>query len=436
MATQAPVANMADAGPGGLRAALGQAHPALFSLYGGLVAFAAYSSMYAFRKPFAAASYDDVAGWTGGVDFKVALVIAQMAGYALSKFIGVKVVSEMASGRRGIAILALVAIAWAALILFAILPPAWKIAAMFLNGLPLGMIWGLVFGYLEGRRTTEVLAAILCGSFILASGVVKSVGTWLMQAWHVGEFWMPAATGALFYPLLVISVAGLAQLPPPTPRDQDERMARPPMDLLARQAFLRRYGPGVTALVTSYVLLTAVRDFRDNFAAELWRELGYDGVSSVFTASELPVAAITLSILASLVLIRNNRRALLVIHAIIMAGAVLFGLATLAFQLGLIGPLGWMIAGGLGLYLAYAPFSALLFERLVAATRTAGTAGFLIYVADAAGYVGSIGVMLVRNGMNHGIAWIPFYSALSYSCSAVCLAAASCSLVYFRRRTT
>lgn len=419
----------------GFSGLLGRAHPALFSLYGGLVAFAAYSAMYAFRKPFTAASYEDVTGWNASIDFKVALVIAQVAGYALSKFIGVKVVSEMAAARRGLAILGLVALAWAALCLFAVLPTDWKVLSMFLNGLPLGMIWGLVFGYLEGRRTTEVLAAILCASFILASGVVKSAGVWLMHDWHVGEFWMPAATGALFYPLLIIAVVGLAQLPPPTAEEMAERMARPPMALPARRAFLHRYGQGVAALVAAYVLLTAVRDFRDNFAAELWNEMGFAGVSSVFTASELPVAAVTLLVLASIVFIRDNRRALMVIHAIILAGAVLFSLATLAFQAGLIGPLAWMITSGLGLYLAYTPFNALLFERLVAATRTVGTAGFLIYVADASGYVGSIAVMLVRNAMPHVFKWVSFYSVLSYACSAICLFATVYSLLYFRKRT-
>ena len=40
----------------------------------------------------------------------------------------------------------------------------WNVAALFLNGLPLGLIWGLVFGFMEGRRTSEVLGAILCAS--------------------------------------------------------------------------------------------------------------------------------------------------------------------------------------------------------------------------------------------------------------------------------
>ena len=68
-----------------------------------------------------------------------------MAGYALSKFIGVKAISEIAPVRRALAILGLIALAWLALIAFALLPAPWNVAAMFFNGLPLGMIWGLVW---------------------------------------------------------------------------------------------------------------------------------------------------------------------------------------------------------------------------------------------------------------------------------------------------
>ena len=59
----------------------------------------------------------------------------------------------------------------------------YNIGLMFLNGLPLGMIWGLIFGFLEGRRTTEFLGSILCASFIVSSGVVKAVGAWLLVWW-------------------------------------------------------------------------------------------------------------------------------------------------------------------------------------------------------------------------------------------------------------
>jgi MFS family permease len=417
-----------------LRQRLSEGPSWMLALYGGLVAFAAYFSMYAFRKPFTAATYADVTGWHGPIDFKVALVIAQVAGYALSKFIGVKVVSETAPSRRCRTILGLVAFSWMALVLFAVLPLRWKVLALFLNGLPLGMIWGLVFGYLEGRRTSEVLAAILCASFIVSSGAVKSVGLWLMEAAHVREFWMPAATGLVFVPVLLIAVYGLAQMPPPSAEEQAERMARPPMPAAARRAFLREYGPGVLLLVLAYILFTALRDLRDNFAAEIWSELGYAGVSEVFTASELPIAVVTLAILGSLVLVRDNRRALMAVHAIVMVGALLIGLSTLAFQLGLVSPLPWMILSGLGLYLGYAPFNAMLFDRLVAASRRAGTAGFLIYVADASGYAGSVVLTLLRNLPGLALDWLHFFIWLAYASAVLCVVMMAASACYFRKR--
>ena len=178
----------------------------IFTAVAGLAGFAAYFSMYAFRKPFSAASFAVVPGWHFALDYKIALVLAQVLGYAVSKMIGIKVISELNPARRASAIVALILLAGVALLLFAAIPAPWNVVAMFFNGLPLGMIWGLVFGFMEGRRTYEVLGAILCASFIVSSGAVKSVGTLLMTHWHVDAWWMPAATGALFLPLLFASV--------------------------------------------------------------------------------------------------------------------------------------------------------------------------------------------------------------------------------------
>ena len=197
-----------------LRLWLARANPVAFVLFAGLAGFCAYFSMYAFRKPFTAATFDLVPGWDFALDYKVALVIAQVAGYALSKLAGVKLIAEMQPERRAAAIVVLIGFSWIALVLFAVVPAPWNVAALFLNGLPLGLIWGLVFGFMEGRRTSEVLGAILCASFILSSGVVKSVGKALMDSAQVSAFWMPAATGVIFMPLLAISVLALAALPP------------------------------------------------------------------------------------------------------------------------------------------------------------------------------------------------------------------------------
>ena len=418
----------------GPRLWLERANPLVFTLFAGLAGFCAYFSMYAFRKPFAAATFGVVEGWSFAIDYKIALVLAQVAGYAASKLIGVKVISEIAPARRGAAILALIGMSWLALLAFAVVPAPWNVAALVLNGLPLGMIWGLVFGFMEGRRTSEVLGAILCASFILSSGIVKSVGKWLMVDLDVSPFWMPAATGALFLPLLAVSVWALVQLPPPSPADEAARVRRQPMDGTQRRAFLAAYAPGVVLLVMAYVLLTALRDFRDNFAAEIWTALGFGKASSVFTTSELPVAAIALMVLGAVMLVRDNLRALLVMHGVILAGFLLLGLSTLAFQAHLLTPLTWMILTGAGLYMAYTPFNAMLFDRMIAFSGQVGTAGFLIYVADASGYLGSVALLLWRNFAMVSLDWLGFFIASVYATSIVGAVCTTLAGVYFLRR--
>jgi hypothetical protein len=407
----------------------------LYATVAGLAGFAAYFSMYAFRKPFSVAIFSVVPGWHFALDYKIALVLAQVLGYAVSKLIGVKLIAEVTPNKRAGAILVLIFLSWLALILFAVVPAPWNVFAMFLNGLPLGLIWGLVFGFMEGRRTSEVLGAILCASFIVSSGAVKSVGKLLMDHWHVSPFWMPAAAGALFFPLLGLSVWGLSQLPPPTARDESERVRRAPMNSAARARFLGRYGLGIVLLVLTYVLTTAVRDFRDNFAAEIWTALGFGQAAAVFTASELPVAVLSLTVLGVIIVVRDNTRALLVIHGVVFAGLLLLGLSTLAFHAGLLTPLAWMILSGAGLYMAYVPFNAMLFDRLIAASGTVGTAGFLIYIADASGYLGSCALLIWRNFGMLQLNWLQVFTASAYGTSVLGMVLMALSAVYFMRKT-
>jgi hypothetical protein len=413
---------------------LERSNPFIFTAVAGLAGFAAYFSMYAFRKPFSAASFAVVPGWTFALDYKIALVLAQVMGYALSKMIGIKIISELPPARRASAILVLILLAGAALVLFAVVPAPWNVAAMFLNGLPLGMIWGLVFGFMEGRRTSEVLGAILCASFIVSSGAVKSVGTLVMEHWHVSPWWMPAVTGALFLPLLFASVFVLSALPPPNALDEAARVRRAPMDGAERGRFLRDYGVGVALLVVSYVLTTALRDFRDNFAPELWAALGVEHAAAVLTASELPVAVLALSVLGVIIVVKDNARALLVIHGVVFAGLCLLGISTLMVQAGMLSPLAWMILSGAGLYMAYVPFNAMLFDRLIAVSGTVGTAGFLIYIADASGYVGSCALLIWRNFGLVQLNWLQVFMASAYGTSVAGMLLVVFSAIYFVRK--
>jgi len=413
---------------------LERSNPVLFTTVAGLAGFAAYFSMYAFRKPFSAATFAVVPGWTFALDYKITLVIAQVMGYALSKLIGIKVISELDPAKRASAIIVLILLAWIALVLFALTPAPWNVAAMFLNGLPLGMIWGLVFGFMEGRRTSEVLGAVVCASFIVSSGAVKSVGKLLMANWHVSPFWMPAVAGALFLPLLFLSVLVLSALPPPNALDEAARVRRAPMGAAARASFLAEFGIGVGLLIIVYVFATALRDFRDNFAAELWSGLGYGDAAAIFTASEVPVAILALAALGLIMTVRDNTRALMVIHAVIVAGLALLGGSTLAFHAGWLGPLSWMILSGAGLYMAYTPFNAMLFDRLIAVSGRIGTAGFLIYLADASGYLGSCALLIWRNFGLVQLNWLQVFTAIAYGTSILGMALVGLSAVFFLRK--
>ncbi len=416
-----------------IRHRLEAAPPWVFGIYAGLATFGTYFCIYAFRKAFAAAHFAGVAPvWT--VEYKVALVIAQVAGYALAKLIGVRVIAEWPAHRRIAGIAGQSLIAQAALVLFAVIPAPWNIAAMFADGLALGMIWGMVFGFVEGRRQTDLIGAMLCASFVISSGVMKSVGT-LVMAWHIaGEWWMPAVTGVLFMPLLALCLFALATLPPPSAADRAERVERVPMDAPARAALLRRYGPGLFALVLLYVLLTALRDFRDNFSAEIWAELGLGGQAALFSLTELPISVMVLAVLATLTLIRDNRTALVINFALIALGLALAAGCSALFAFHLIGPVLWMTALGGGLYLAYTPFNGMLFDRLVAASGSVGNAGFLIYVADTGGYGGSVALLLLRNIPGLRLPWTQFLIGAGIGCGTLGIVLIGWAAVWFRRK--
>lgn len=393
-------------------------------------AFTAYFCMYAFRKPFAAASFD---GEVFGVQLKIALVLSQVIGYALSKFIGIRLVSETPAHRRALTLVTLIGIAELALVVFGLVGPRGKVVAMFFNGLPLGAVWGLVFGFLEGRRTTELLGAGLSASYIVASGIVKTVGLWLMDL-GVPEAWMPATTGAVFLPLFLLSVLSLSRLPPPSQADIDARTERDVMHGDARRSFFRRFAPGLVSLTALYVFLTAYRDFRDNFAADVFDQLGVLDVS-VFAKSESIVAVCVLALLGAIFLIKDNRRALLAIHALMGLGTIMIAVATFAFQLGLVDGVTWMILIGVGLYLAYVPYGCVLFDRLIAATGVVGTAVFMIYVTDAFGYVGSVGVLLFKNFGQRELGWLEFLLGFSWVTAAIGGLGFLISGLYFARLT-
>lgn len=375
-------------------------------------AFGAYFCVYAFRKPFTAAAFADLALW--GVGYKTVLVVAQVLGYTLSKFLGIKVVAEVSPARRAAVVLALVGAAELALLLFAVTPAPVNAVWLFANGVPLGMVFGLVLGVLEGRRHTEALAAGLCASFILADGVTKSAGAYLLQA-GVSEFWMPAAAGLLFAPPLLLFVWMLTRVPPPTGADVAARSERPAMTRADRRAFFARYALGLALIGAAYLLVTVLRSVRADFAPELWAGLGVTGQPAVFAYSEVAVAACVLVLNGAAAFVRDNRRAFSYALAVAAAGSAVVAGALVGLQAGALSPAAFVVLHGVGLYLPYIAVHTTVFERLIAMTRDRGNVGYLMYLVDAFGYLGYVAVLLARQVAAPGGDFLAFFVPLSWA---------------------
>ena len=395
-------------------------HP-LWAFWAVTAAFGTYFCMYGFRKPFTAAAYADTHLW--GIDFKTVLVTTQVTGYMLSKFIGIKVVSELSPKRRALGVLVLIAAAEISLVVFGAIPRPWNALALFFNGLSLGMVFGLVVGFLEGRRLTEALVAGLCASFILADGVTKSVGSWLLKS-GVAEDWMPATAGLIYALPLLLVVWMLTRIAPPTKEDVVARTERGTLNAVERWTLFRRYAIGISLLVGIYLLLTLMRSFRADFAPEIWRGLGEPAKPVTFTRSEMYVALGVLVVNGCAVFARNNRFGFYVSLLTCLLGFALTIAALIGQQAGSMSAFTFMVMVGLGLYLPYVAMHTTVFERLLAMTRQHGNLGFLIYIADSVGYLGYVLIMIGRNflsGTDNLLSFFLWLCWLAVALSIVCL---------------
>lgn len=404
------------------------------SVYAAIVVFLAYTMIFGFRKSFTVATFDGIEVW--GYSYKTILVIAQVLGYMLAKFYGIKYIAELKRSGRGIIILSMAGIAWLSWLGFALVPAPYNIIFLFINGFPLGMLWGVVFSYVEGRRGTDFIGAALAVSFIFASGFVRSAGGWLMLEFGVSEFWVPFFTAFLFAGPLLVFVALMEKIPAPDTNDELARMKRTSMDKNDRKKFIKQFLPGLIACILIYVFATIFRDIRDNFGAEMWKEMGYFNQPALFSKTETPISIAILILIGSMVMIKNSYKAFMYAHFFIAIGFIIAGLSTFLFLRSFLEPIFWMTLVGLGLYMVYIPFNSVFFERFIATFKFTGNVGFLIYLADSFGYIGSIGVLFSKEIFKIQLSWINFFSNSVIVLSIVGLILTAFSAWYFTRKLT
>jgi hypothetical protein len=222
-------------------------------------------------------------------------------------------------------------------------------------------------------------------------------------------------------PPLLIFAWMLSRVPAPSPRDVAARSERTPMSGADRRAFFRRYAVGLTLIVLVFLLVTILRSIRADFAPQIWAGLQAEVPADVYAQTELVVAAGVLLLNGSVVLIRGNRRAFFTGVALAIGGAGLVAASLAGLQSGVLSPFTFMVLNGLGLYLPYIAVHTTIFERLIAMTRDRGNLGYLMYLADAFGYLGYVAVLFARNLFGPAENFLAFFVTVSWGIAVACL---------------
>lgn len=358
-------------------------------------AFATYYCMYGFRKPFTVLAFEG--DWWGGVQLKTAIVTSQLIGYFAAKILGTRICSGLHRERIFPALMICILGALGSLALLPLLPWNLGVLALALNGLALGMVWGMVMRPLEGRGNSEFLLAGLCCSFIIASGDVKTVGNQvLVSSWFADYFgsdlWMPFATACLYLVPFAIAAFALSKVPLPGTNECIERHERHAMNREDRWQFIRSLWLPLLPLAITFFLLTSFRDYRDNFQADLFIEVGVslNDNTRAFSNSERLIAFAVVSVTALVMLIKRHLLALQTTHIVMAVALSLPAVAVFLRESGIIDGFTWMILSGTGAYIPYILIHCVIFERLVAFTKVPGNSVFALMLFDAIGYVGPI----------------------------------------------
>lgn len=396
--------------------------------------FTTYFCMYGFRKPFSATTFDGEKVF--GISFKSALVVAQVFGYMTAKFIGIKFISEVNKSKRAFYILALIGAAHISLLLLAVVPKPFNVFFLFTNGLSLGLIWGLVFSFIEGRKFTDLLALILSTNFIFSSGVAKSLGRMGIEDWKIPEIYTPFVTGLLYIPLLLLAVWMLTKIPPPSSAESASRGERVTLNGKERIALFKRFLAGLVAITIINLLLTILRDVKDNYAVEILRVLKPSFKPSIFAQMETIAAIIVLLLLLLLTSFKNHFKSIAAHHIAIACGLVLILLTAWFLHAGVFDPLVNLVLNTVGVYVCYNTLQCLFLDRFIGAFKIKGNIGFFFYFMDSIGYLGSCFIIVNKEILNTHTNWLNYFLGISFILGIIGIICIIVSWFYFKRKYT
>ncbi|MBU6324445.1 MAG: hypothetical protein KJS92_03070 [Bacteroidetes bacterium] len=376
--------------------------------------------MYAIRKPYTAFTYSGFVFL--GLPLKAWFVIAQILGYALSKWIGIGFIGSLKKTNRLQVLLILLTVAAFPLLLLPYTGIEVQLLCMFISGFPLGLVYGVVFSWIEGRRFTEFLGAILACTFVFSSGFVKSAALFLSATMGWSEFQTPGYMAlialATAFPMAIL----INRTSDPDELDIQHRKLRLHADQATRKSIFKDLGFPLVLWIIAYFMLTLIRDLRDNFSAEILKEQGIND-PGIFLSLEAPASLILVFLVSLTGIINRHDNAIRVINYLSMTGLLLLLVSTLSFLNGGMYATTWLFMVGLGCYVGYILLNISLFDRVISISGYNANAGFLLYIADAWGYLGSVGITVSRYLLPGPDSWTQWLGYITMASSIVGLMA-------------
>ena len=380
-------------------------------------------------------------GNTGeAISLNTALAISQALGYFLGKLPAIKYMTSPLFFDNRFAVLSGLLAAGCLLntapFLFFHAVPWMPVLGVFLGSIPLTCVWGGLMTYLEGRKATEALVAMMTFSFILAGSASRGTAKLVLNVFLSDHpLWMPLALGMIALPCCLFFVRLVHKFPGPSAADKAQRSERAAMTTSQKIAFIHTYWPGLLALALVYAIMTAFRQYRDFYALFLFEQSLHTSVlpSAFLFGVDIPGALACSAFLLYMPRISSNARAVCaMLFASIISLALLLGSTVLFAKKSMSGTV-WQVCVGASFYVVYGLLGSPISERIVASSGTTATASYLIFVLDACGYVGTIATLVI-NAASKSNDILHDFTHLVFVLSPVMIVAAFTSLVYFQRR--
>lgn len=369
---------------------------------------------------------------------KTMLVLAFTAGYALGKVPAFFAVSKLPPWKRLRVLLGIVLFSFVTIVcFFKCASILFQSTLVFVGAIPLSSMFGVMTQYLEGRRATDKLNIGLSLVMLLGGGLARSIAAGMHKA--MNDEWdnVPVMVAAVYLPICLVSLVVLDTTPPPTKTDAQLQQERRPLSMRSGASFFAKFWPGLSLVFLGYAAASAVRNFREYFAADIYEQALHRGHHRIhnttfndnvepweFLVLELPAAVVTGVAIYSISFVQSNRKALFMISAFITIGGTICMVSTLCYTDGLFGKMPsnrtngtnhsggsndgdriipsptagyiWIFAISTGTYLMYLPGGFLMFDRLIAASRVDVSAAFLIYGSDIFGQFATFGITVLK----------------------------------------